>query len=740
MAAKCGIPVAAFLKINSGEGFCVNMKPKQHVCCTMGTMPDFSPKKNADGSCYAYQIIENDNCDTLAAEYSLTKEKIESYNKKTWGFSGCDPLYKETVICLSEGEPPFPSSISNAVCGPRKPGSVAPTDGSDIAELNPCPLNACCNIWGQCGITTSFCVDTNTGNPGTAAEGTFGRTPNCGTDTVKGTGSGDIRIGYFEGYNIGRKCLFQDAAQIDTSKYTHIHFGFGTLTPNYTVEVGDVLSSYQFEEFKKIKNIKRILSFGGWDFSTMPDTYFIFREGVKPANRLKMATSIAEFIKKHDLDGVDIDWEYPGAPDLPDIPPADEDDGKNYLAFLVILRNLLPLRTVSIAAPASYWYLKQYPIKEIGKVINYIVYMTYDLHGQWDANNGYSQDNCDQGNCLRSQVNLTETKQSLAMITKAGVPGNKVVVGITSYGRSFNMAEEGCWGPSCTFTGDRLTSHATKGVCTDTAGYIADAEIAEIMGNKKRADRVAVSFVDSSSNSDILVYDNTQWVSYMSASTKKSRATLYKAWGLAGTTDWATDLAEYHDAPKPATSWNDYKQKALNGDDPKIDLSRDGNWTDYDCTDEVAVCPLCYYPERQWSHFNVEAAWKDVVRIWKETDKDRDWKFSQSVSSTLHIVTAEADCQKVDKSNCDDAVTCEVGLNSATSGPAGKLIWNSLVWIHQVHTQYLDYLLQMTTIATPSMFCPANEMLVLLLSPASSRLFPLFKAFTDVLISASRPH
>ncbi len=221
---------------------------------------------------------------------------------------------------------------------------------------------------------------------------------------------------------MNRQCLYQDALQIDTSKYTHLHFGFGTLTPLYEVQVGDTLSSYQFGEFKRIKNAKRILSFGGWAFSNEPNTYLIFRNGVKPANRLTMATNIANFIKKHDLDGVDIDWEYPGAPDPPDFDPGKAEDGPNYLAFLAVLKNLLPGKTVAIAAPASYWYLKQFPIKDIGRIVDYIVYMTYDLHGQWDAHNQYTQEGCDTGNCLRSQVNLTETTQALAMITKAGVP------------------------------------------------------------------------------------------------------------------------------------------------------------------------------------------------------------------------------------------------------------------------------------------------------------------------------
>jgi len=194
-------------------------------------------------------------------------------------------------------------------------------------------------------------------------------------------------------------------------------------------------------------------------------------------------------------------------PDIKPIPPGDESEGPNYAKFLQVLKNKLGSgKTVSIAAPASFWYLKQFPIKQIGSVVDYIIYMTYDLHGQWDSGSQWSNPGCPSGSCLRSQVNKTETLNALSMITKAGVPSNKVVVGITSYGRSFKMTTPGCTSETCTFDGPRDSSPATPGRCTKTGGYLGDAEIKEIIqkgGNVK-------TWVDTSSNSNIMVYNDVQ--------------------------------------------------------------------------------------------------------------------------------------------------------------------------------------------------------------------------------------
>ncbi|GAB1217539.1 hypothetical protein ATERTT37_006778 [Aspergillus terreus] len=127
----------------------------------------------------------------------------------------------------------------------------------------------------------------------------------------------------------------------------------------------------QFDGLLKLKAVKRVVSFGGWSFSTDYDTFPIFRVGVSPANREAFAQSVAKFATDHNLDGLDFDWEYPGLFEEGSTAPAIRE-------------------TLSIAAPASYWYLKGFPIKEISDVVDYIVYMTYDLHGQWDFNNAWA--------------------------------------------------------------------------------------------------------------------------------------------------------------------------------------------------------------------------------------------------------------------------------------------------------------------------------------------------------------
>ena len=238
--------------------------------------------------------------------------------------------------------------------------------------------------------------------------------------------------------------------------------------------------------------------------------------------------------------------------------------------------------------------------------------MTYDLHGQWDYGNQYSDPGCPTGNCLRSHVNLTETINALSMITKAGVPSNKIVVGVSSYGRSFQvsvvshipsfslsfgnreapsapqtytwcwfnfsalnlvqrrntnsekMTTAGCTGPMCTYTGP--SSGAQPAPCTNTAGYIANAEITMMVNVNNPG---LTQFYDAASDSNILVYNSNQWVAYMSDATKLNRTNLYLGYHFAGTSDWAVDLQKQY-PPTSSTPASSPDLDAYGAVDPVI--------------------------------------------------------------------------------------------------------------------------------------------------------------------------
>ncbi|KAL4765634.1 uncharacterized protein BDW70DRAFT_168842 [Aspergillus foveolatus] len=363
--------------------------------------------------------VSGDLCSAIAAANGLSIDDLEDFNKKTWGWTGCDP--------------PMPASIETAVCGPQVPGTEQPNDGTALADLNPCLLKTCCNIWGQCA-------------PGTAANGTNGCISNCGTNIVNN----------------------------DTPPETI--FTLPLRRSRRTTKLTSLQSSSNIDELLRM------------------NSFPIFREGVTDASREKLATNVVNFIVDNDLE------------DIPGITGGDEGDGERYLQFLKLVREKLPdSKTLAIAAPASFWYLKGFPIAEISDVVDYIVYIAYDLHGQWDYGNQYATSGCPKGNCLRSHVNLTETTSALSMIPKAGVPSSKVIVGLSSYGRSFKMTEAGCTGPMCRFVGP--DSGAAKDQYTDTAGYIADAEIYRILEEDDRVE----TYYDNSSDSNILVYGSTEW-------------------------------------------------------------------------------------------------------------------------------------------------------------------------------------------------------------------------------------
>lgn len=193
--------------------------------------------------------------------------------------------------------------------------------------------------------------------------------------------------------------------------------------------------------------------------------------------------------------------------------------------------------------------------------------------------------------------------------------------------------------------------------------------------------------MDISSYTDVLVYDNNKWVGYMGPIIKKVRSLLYTAWGMAGISDWATDLQKYYNPPAPAESWGGYKAGIFaETEESETDHSRNGNWTDFSCEHPVIANPYEYTPSDRWTLMNGDAAWADIVRIYKDTDSKRSLNFIQSLHETVAL-SGLSRCGNMDYQVCGTD-ECEKGLDDPESGPAAHFIVQSLSKIHHLYHRY----------------------------------------------------
>ena len=115
-------------------------------------------------------------------------------------------------MCLSTGRPPLPPPQQGTQCGPMVPGTTWTDTSIPMAELNPCPLKACCSNWGYYGpFPAYYAIHAPPDSaPGTKLPG-FDSTciSSYGTDIKQNSGppAAFSRIGYYESWNMARPCL-----------------------------------------------------------------------------------------------------------------------------------------------------------------------------------------------------------------------------------------------------------------------------------------------------------------------------------------------------------------------------------------------------------------------------------------------------------------------------------------------------------------------------------------------------
>jgi chitinase len=183
---------------------------------------------------------------------------------------------------------------------------------------------------------------------------------------------------------------------------------------------------------------------GGWSWSDHFSDAALTAE-----SRETFAQSALEFMLKYKLDGVDLDWEYPGQ--LGEDNVFRPEDKQNFTSMLRAIREKLDAQSekdgrsgsnrylLTIASGANQSYLDHTEMSIAHKYLDYVNIMTYDYFTGGSATTGHHT------NLFHSSTDVPHQSgaQAVQEHLDAGIPAEKLVLGAAFYGRGWKVENPG---------------------------------------------------------------------------------------------------------------------------------------------------------------------------------------------------------------------------------------------------------------------------------------------------------
>jgi chitinase len=234
---------------------------------------------------------------------------------------------------------------------------------------------------------------------------------------------------------------WETLSRIDAEKLTAINYAFAHIDGAGKIALDQPHSEDFLAQLHTLKsrnaNLKVLVSVGGWGADGFSDA------AQSESSRARFAESAADLIAHNALDGIDLDWEYPGLPG-PGIRHRDEDK-HNFTLLLQALRDRLNALArersrgaddpyLLTAALADGEFVAHIELDAIHPYLDWIDLMTYDFHNSLTPTTGH---HAALSRSATSAPNERSVERAVSQYLAAGVPARKLVVGVPFYGRAF---------------------------------------------------------------------------------------------------------------------------------------------------------------------------------------------------------------------------------------------------------------------------------------------------------------
>jgi chitinase len=220
-------------------------------------------------------------------------------------------------------------------------------------------------------------------------------------ESTDGGGGGvtgvDRIVGYYMQWSQWEREYYPDDILYD--KISHMNYAFLTvkrdgsvdyIAENAAMNLFDPQAWKEYDGFNAMTeqhpDVTFLFSVGGWS-----DSKYFSNAAQTQANREQFANTAIEIMRRHNFDGLDIDWEYPGGGGKPGNIVRDGDQERFTLLLKEVREQLDQAEqedgqeyALSAAVSADSAKVKGLEHAEIKQYLDYVNVMTYDYHGSWN--------------------------------------------------------------------------------------------------------------------------------------------------------------------------------------------------------------------------------------------------------------------------------------------------------------------------------------------------------------------